>query len=243
MASFIKALLLVVVAEMGDKTQLLAMAMVSKYKAKQVLLGVLIATILNHALAVAVGSYLNSVIPMDLVKIIAAVSFLAFVLWTIRGDKLDDEENKKVRFGPIVTVAIAFFLAEMGDKTQLMTITIAAENQQPIFILMGTTVGMLIADSIGILGGAWMCKHVPDIYIKWVAGVIFIFFGTLTLYNSVPTAFLGPLYIVLYLALMGLLIYLFGVKFAYFGQACDIAISRKDDLLDIESEEEIKKRA
>ncbi|WP_236897505.1 TMEM165/GDT1 family protein [Clostridium beijerinckii] len=243
MASFIKALLLVVVAEMGDKTQLLAMAMVSKYKAKQVLLGVLIATILNHALAVAVGSYLNSVIPMDLVKIIAAVSFLAFGLWTIRGDKLDDEENKKVKFGPIVTVAIAFFLAEMGDKTQLMTITIAAENQQPIFILMGTTVGMLIADGIGILGGAWMCKHVPDIYIKWVAGVIFIFFGTLTLYNSVPTAFLGPLYIVLYLALMGLLIYLFGVKFAYFSQACDIAISRKDDLLDIESEEEIKKRA
>lgn len=243
MASFIKALLLVVVAEMGDKTQLLAMAMVSKYKAKQVLLGVLIATILNHALAVAVGSYLNSVIPMDLVKIIAAVSFLAFVLWTIRGDKLDDEENKKVRFGPIVTVAIAFFLAEMGDKTQLMTITIAAENQQPIFILMGTTVGMLIADGIGILGGAWMCKHVPDIYIKWVAGVILIFLETLTLYNSVPTAFLGPLYIVLYLALMGLLIYLFGVKFAYFGQACDIAISRKDDLLDIESEEEIKKRA
>ncbi|WP_238899658.1 MULTISPECIES: TMEM165/GDT1 family protein [unclassified Clostridium] len=243
MASFIKALLLVVVAEMGDKTQLLAMAMVSKYKAKQVLLGVLIATILNHALAVAVGSYLSSVIPMDLVKIIAAVSFLAFGLWTIRGDKLDDEENKKVKFGPIVTVAIAFFLAEMGDKTQLMTITIAAENQQPIFILMGTTVGMLIADGIGILGGAWMCKHVPDIYIKWVAGVIFIFFGTLTLYNSVPTAFLGPLYIVLYLALMGLLIYLFGVKFAYFGQACDIAISRKDDLLDIESEEEIKKRA
>lgn len=133
MASFIKALLLVVVAEMGDKTQLLAMAMVSKYKAKQVLLGVLIATILNHAL-VAVGSYLSSVIPMDLVKIIAAVSFLAFGLWTIRGDKLDDEENKKVKFGPIVTVAIAFFLAEMGDKTQLMTITIAAENQQPLFI-------------------------------------------------------------------------------------------------------------
>lgn len=243
MASFIKALLLVVVAEMGDKTQLLAMAMVSKYKAKQVLLGVLIATILNHALAVAVGSYLSSVIPMDLVKIIAAVSFLAFGIWTIRGDKLDDEENKKVKFGPIVTVVIAFFLAEMGDKTQLMTITIAAENKQPLFILMGTTVGMLIADGIGILGGAWMCKHVPDIYIKWVAGAIFMFFGTLTLYNSVPAAFLGPIYIVLYLALMGLLIYLFGVKLAYFGQSCDIVLNKKDDLVDEESEEEIKKRA
>ncbi len=228
MASFIKALLLVVVAEMGDKTQLLAMAMASKYKAKQVLIGVLIATVLNHALAVALGSYVSTVIPMNLIKIIAAVSFLAFGLWTIRGDKLDDEDNKKVKFGPMVTVAIAFFIAEMGDKTQLMTISIAAENQQPLLILMGTTVGMLIADGIGILGGAWMCKHIPEVYIKWAAGVIFMFFGTLTLYNSIPTAFLGPIYIVLYLAIMGVLIYLFGVKFAYFGQACDIALPKSD---------------
>jgi putative Ca2+/H+ antiporter (TMEM165/GDT1 family) len=233
MASFIKALLLVVVAEMGDKTQLLAMAMASKYKAKQVLIGVLIATVLNHALAVAVGSYVSTVIPMNLIKIIAAVSFLAFGLWTIRGDKLDDEDNKKVKFGPIVTVAIAFFIAEMGDKTQLMTISIAAENQQPLLILMGTTVGMLIADGIGILGGAWMCKHVPEVYIKWVAGVIFMFFGTLTLYNSIPTEFFGPIYIVLYLAIMGVLIYLFGVKFAYFGQTCDIALSKSETSAEI----------
>lgn len=228
MASFIKALLLVVVAEMGDKTQLLAMAMASKYKAKQVLMGVLIATILNHALAVAVGSYLSSVIPMNVVKVVAAVSFLAFGLWTIRGDKLDDEENKKVKFGPIVTVAIAFFIAEMGDKTQLMTITIAAENQHPLLILMGTTVGMLVADGIGILGGAWMCRHIPEVYIKWVAGIIFMFFGTLTLYNTVSAAFLRPMYIVLYLALMGVLIYLFGVKFAYFGQVCDITLPKEE---------------
>lgn len=221
MASFIKALLLVVVAEMGDKTQLLAMAMASKYKAKQVLLGVLVATILNHALAVAVGSYLSTMIPMNVVKIVAAVSFLVFGLWTIRGDKLDDEENKKVKFGPIVTVAIAFFLAEMGDKTQLMTITIAAENSQPLFILMGTTVGMLIADGIGILGGAWMCRHIPEVYIKWVAGIVFMFFGTLTLYNSVSSSLLTPLYISLFLGILGVLIYLFGVKFAYFGQVCE----------------------
>ncbi|GKU24120.1 TMEM165/GDT1 family protein [Clostridium folliculivorans] len=221
MASFIKALLLVVVAEMGDKTQLLAMAMASKYKAKQVLLGVLIATVLNHALAVAVGSYLSTMIPMNVVKMVAAVSFLVFGLWTIRGDKLDDEENKKVKFGPIATVAIAFFLAEMGDKTQLMTITIAAENTQPLFILMGTTVGMLIADGIGILGGAWMCRHIPEVYIKWVAGIVFMFFGTLTLYNSVSSSLLTPLYISLFLGILGVLIYLFGVKFAYFGQVCE----------------------
>jgi len=109
MTIFIKSLLLVVVAEMGDKTQLLAMAMASKYKAGQVLMGVLIATILNHALAIAVGSYLSSIIPMNIVRIVAAVSFLIFGLWTIRGDKLDDEGNKKVRFGAIVTVALLSF--------------------------------------------------------------------------------------------------------------------------------------
>jgi Ca2+/H+ antiporter, TMEM165/GDT1 family len=231
MAVFIKALLLVVVAEMGDKTQLLAMAMVSKYRAKQVLMGVFIATILNHALAVAAGSYLSSFIPMNVVKIVAAVAFLAFGLWTIRGDKLDDEDNRKVKFGPIVTVAIAFFLAEMGDKTQLMTITIAAENQQPLFILMGTTVGMLVADGIGIIGGAWMCRHIPEVYIKWVAGIVFMLFGTITLFNSVSTSFLSPLYIVLYLAVLGVLIYLFGVKFAYFNQACDIALPDEESSL------------
>lgn len=234
MASFIKALLLVVVAEMGDKTQLLAMAMASKYKVKQVMLGVLVATILNHALAVAVGSYLSDLIPMNTVKIVAAIAFLAFGLWTIRGDKLDDEENKKVKFGPIVTVAIAFFIAEMGDKTQLMTITIAAQNKQPLLILAGTTTGMLIADGIGIIGGAWMCRHIPEVYIKWVAGIVFMFFGTLTVYECVPAAFITPLYIILYIAVLGVLIYLFGVKFAYFGQACEIALQKEEVSVDNE---------
>lgn len=234
MTEFIKALLLVVVAEMGDKTQLLAMAMASKYKVKQVLIGVLVATILNHAIAVAVGSYLGSVIPMNLIKIVAGVSFLIFGLWTLRGDKIDDENEKKRRFGPIITVAIAFFLAEMGDKTQLMTIAIAAENHQPIFILMGTTVGMLVADSIGIIGGAWMCRHIPEIYIKWIAGIIFIFFGTLTLYNSVPSWMISLVYILPYFLILGGLIYLAGVKFAYYGQACDIALSKEEKINNIE---------
>jgi len=215
MSEFIKALLLVVVAEMGDKTQLLAMAMASKYKVAQVMLGVLIATILNHALAVLAGTYLSSVIPMQTVEIVAAVAFLAFGIWTLRGDKIDEDGEKKHRFGPVVTVAIAFFIAEMGDKTQLMTITIAAESTQPFFILLGTTTGMLIADGIGILGGAWLAKHIPDIYIKWMAGIIFMFFGTLTLYKTLPALFISPIYIIPYFVVLGILIYLFGVKFAY----------------------------
>ncbi|MDD3174736.1 MAG: TMEM165/GDT1 family protein, partial [Herbinix sp.] len=222
MTEFIKAALLVVVAEMGDKTQLLAMAMASKYKVKQVMLGVLVATILNHALAVALGSYLSSVIPMDTIKIVAGVAFLVFGFWTLRGDKIDEDNKKKNRFGPVVTVAIAFFIAEMGDKTQLMTIAIAAKSSSsPLFILMGTTAGMLIADGIGIIGGAWMSKHVPDKYIKWVAGIIFIFFGTLTIYNSVPARLLTTANVIIYLIILTFLTYLVGVKLTYTGQACE----------------------
>lgn len=218
MSELVKALLFVVVAEMGDKTQLLAMAMASKYKARQVMLGVLVATVLNHALAVAMGSYLSAVIPMGTVKLVAGIAFLIFGLWTLRGDKLDDDENKKQKFGPVATVAIAFFLAEMGDKTQLMTIAISADSKLPVFVLMGTTIGMLIADGIGIIGGAWMAKHVPDKYIKWGAGIVFIFFGTLTLYNAVPTWILSPAYIALYFLILAVLVYIIGVKFTYIGQ-------------------------
>lgn len=232
MTEFIKAALLVVVAEMGDKTQLLAMAMASKYKVKEVMIGVLVATIFNHALAVAVGNYLSSLIPMSTIKIVAAISFLIFGLWTLRGDKIDDEDGKKTKFGPIVTVTIAFFLAEMGDKTQLMTIAISANSHQPAFILMGTTVGMLIADGIGIIGGAWMCKHIPEVYIKWIAGIIFMFFGTLTIYNSIPSVLLSPMYIILYFLVLGILIYAFGVKFSYQDQACNIALPNKKILKD-----------
>jgi uncharacterized membrane protein len=107
----------------------------------------------------------------------------------------------------------------MGDKTQLMTISIAASSTQPLFILMGTTCGMLIADGIGIIGGAWMGKHVPEKYIKWVAGMIFIFFGTLTLYQSVPAWLLSPIYIILYFLVLALFVYIIGVKFTYNGQA------------------------
>lgn len=214
MQAFISALLLVVVAEMGDKTQLLAMAMASKYKARHVLTGVLIATIFNHALAVGVGSYLSNLIPMKTVQIVAAISFLVFGYWTIHGDSYDDEKEKKSKFGPIMTVAIAFFIAEMGDKTQLMTISIAAKNNTlPLWVLGGTTAGMLVADSIGILGGAWMCKNVPEKYLKWIPGLIFLFFGTLTLIQSVPSTLLTPVISVLYLAINALLIYLVGFKF------------------------------
>lgn len=175
----------VTLAEMGDKTQLLAMAFATKYKASKVLIGVFLATVLNHAFAVALGNFVTRYQAIDLwVQIIASLSFIFFGLWTIRGDKLEGEENRKTRFGAVMTVAIAFFIAELGDKTQLTTIALAAKfPQNPIGILMGTTTGMLIADAIGIIVGVVMCKKIPERTIKLVSAGAFIFFGLLGSYQ------------------------------------------------------------
>lgn len=214
MLAFIKAAFFVVIAEMGDKTQLLAMAMASKYKVSEVFTGIFIATVFNHALAVVTGNYLAAVLPMEFIKIVAAVSFLNFGLWTLRGDKEEEEKSKKTKCFPVLSVALTFFLAEMGDKTQLMTLTIAADLKEPAAILLGSTLGMMVADSIGILGGAWMVKNIPENLVKWISGLIFIIFGTKMFYEYLPEHFLTPLSVMGYMGIMVLCIYLAGVKYA-----------------------------
>lgn len=201
MLVFLGAVAMVILAEMGDKTQLLAMAFATRFPVRSVLWGVFVATILNHALAVALGSYLGASFNMEIVKAVAAGSFILFGLWTIRGDKLDDEHKRKMTLGPIVTVAIAFFLAEMGDKTQLATIALAAKYDAPLATLMGTTTGMLIADALGIYVGVVAGKKIPEKVVKWVSAMIFIAFGYLGLYTSVPKQFVTPPYIVGLLAI------------------------------------------
>ncbi|HEX2944918.1 MAG TPA: TMEM165/GDT1 family protein [Clostridia bacterium] len=175
----------VVLAEMGDKTQLLAMAFATKYKASKVLIGVFLATVLNHGLAVAIGNFITRFESAQVwIQGIASLSFIFFGLWTIRGDKLEGEENKVSKFGAIATVAIAFFLAEMGDKTQLATIALATRfPTSPAGILMGTTTGMLIADGIGIIVGVVLCKKIPERTIKLVSAGVFVFFGFLGCYQ------------------------------------------------------------
>nr|WP_315019609.1 TMEM165/GDT1 family protein [uncultured Aminipila sp.] len=175
----------VVLAEMGDKTQLLAMAFAIKYKASKVLFGVFLATVFNHALAVAVGNYITRFDSAQIwIQGIASLSFVFFGLWTVRGDKLEGEENRTTKFGPIITVAVAFFLAEMGDKTQLATIALATKfPESPTGILMGTTTGMLIADGIGIIVGIVLCKNIPEKKIKLISASAFIFFGLIGSYE------------------------------------------------------------
>lgn len=185
MDAFIASFLFVVLAEMGDKTQLLAMAFATRFSAIKVLIAVFLATILNHALAVVVGHYLTEFVPLNFISLIAALSFIIFGLWTLKGDTLKGEDKKTSRFGPIVTVGIAFFLAEMGDKTQLATISLAVEYNNMLFVLMGTTLGMIVADGIGIVVGIVLKKRIPDSLIKWFSAAIFAIFGFIGVYRAI----------------------------------------------------------
>ncbi|HOW43329.1 MAG TPA: TMEM165/GDT1 family protein [Candidatus Omnitrophota bacterium] len=185
MTAFLASFFFVVLAEMGDKTQLLAMAFATRYSAWKVLTAVFLATVINHGLAVAVGHYLTVIIPLEIISLAAAFSFILFGLWTIRGDTLENEDKKESRFGPIVTVGVAFFLAEMGDKTQLATISLAVEYQNMAGVLMGTTLGMITADAIGIVIGIVLRKHIPEKTIKWISAVIFVLFGLSGIYKII----------------------------------------------------------
>ena len=206
MNPFLASTGLVVLAEMGDKTQLLAMALACRFRWQTVMLGVFAATLGNHFLAVVAGTYLTKVIPLYSVQVAASASFILFGFWTLRGDTLEGED-KRFNYSPFWTVAVAFFLAEMGDKTQLATVALAAEYKSIIAVWMGTTTGMLIADAIGIGVGIVLGKKIPDRLIKWVAALIFIFFGLSGLYDLLPGSLLYPIFIVSGLGLLGFLIY------------------------------------
>ncbi|MBI5057459.1 MAG: TMEM165/GDT1 family protein [Nitrospirae bacterium] len=185
MKAFIASLIFVVLAEMGDKTQLLAMAFACKFRWQTVMWGVFAATAVNHLMAAAAGNYLAAIVPIEYIKIAASASFIIFGLWTIRGDTLHDED-KRFNFSPFWTVSIAFFIAEMGDKTQLATIALAIKYNNIFNVWMGTTTGMLIADAIGIVIGIVMGKHIPERFIKWFAALIFMAFGVYGLYENLP---------------------------------------------------------
>jgi putative Ca2+/H+ antiporter (TMEM165/GDT1 family) len=185
MTAYLASLGFVVLAEMGDKTQLLAMAFASRYKWQTVMWGVFVATLVNHLLAVVAGNYLTRLIPLSYIQIAAAASFILFGLWTLRGDILEGED-KRFNYSPFWTVAVAFFFAEMGDKTQLATVALATQYQSIVGVWLGTTSGMLVADAIGIIVGIVLGKRIPERFIKWFSAIIFIAFGVIGLYQTLP---------------------------------------------------------
>ena len=181
MTALFGSLFFITMAEMGDKTQLLALAFATKYRASQVLTGVFLATLLVHLVSVILGGFIGTLIPMLWIEVLAGVSFIGFGLWTLRGDTLEEDKEKSPRYGPIVTVGIAFFLAELGDKTQLATISLAAQYNSFWQVWMGSTLGMVVADGFAIIVGTVLGKRIPEQTIKWVSALIFIGFGLYTL--------------------------------------------------------------
>ena len=183
---FLIALFFVFVAEMGDKTQLVALAFATRYAARTVLAGLFAATLVVHLFSVGLGELLGLTIPVFWTKILAALAFIAFGLWTLRCDELrDDDSSAAPRLGPLMTVAVAFFLAELGDKTMLMTVTIAAQHNDFVRVWIGSTVGMVAADGIAIAIGRVLGEQLPEKAIKYGAAFIFLATGVATLGEAV----------------------------------------------------------
>lgn len=182
--AYLSALLMVVVAEMGDKTQLIAMAFASRYRASHVLWGVLIGSLLNHGIAVMVGTYLGEVLPLGAISVSAGALFLLFGVMALKPDKPEDDQDEPARFGPIATVALSFFLGEMADKTQLTTLTLSVEHRAPLLVLLGAVTGMMVANSPGIFLGEVLFRKLNPRLIRMGSAGVFLIFGAATLVES-----------------------------------------------------------
>ena len=169
------------VAELGDKSQLMALAFAARYKALPILIGITLATGVVHAVSVTVGALAGRSLPTKAISIVAGIAFLGFAAWTLRGDKLDDDEAAKAQGShrsAIVAASVAFFLAELGDKTMLATITLAT-TEGALGTWAGSTLGMVAADALAIVVGKQLGARLPERVIRIGATVAFVVFGLL----------------------------------------------------------------
>jgi putative Ca2+/H+ antiporter (TMEM165/GDT1 family) len=179
---------LVALAEMGDKTQLLSLVLAARLrKPWAISFGVLVAALLNHSLAGELGYWLGGSIPREALVWITGLSFIGFGLWTLHPDALKDDP-KLYKAGAFVTTVIAFFMAEMGDKTQFATIALAARFQAPVQVVLGTTLGMLLADVPAVWIGNKLAQRVPMKLVRIAAALLFVLMGTVTLLASMRDA-------------------------------------------------------
>jgi putative Ca2+/H+ antiporter (TMEM165/GDT1 family) len=183
MGAFWSSLFLITLAEMGDKSQLVSLAFATRFKPTIVLLGIFIATLAVHLFSVAIGEICGVALPTFWIALVAGLAFVGFGVWTLRGDKLGDGEQggRFSKYGPLLMVTATFFLAELGDKTMLATITIASQAMSFVPVWIGSTLGMVLADAVAILIGIAFGRRLPERVIKLGAAAIFIFFGLWTL--------------------------------------------------------------
>ena len=181
---------IVALAEIGDKTQLLALILAARFrKPWPIIAGIIAATLANHAAAGAVGAWVSSFFSETVLHWILAASFAATALWTLVPDKMDDDENSAARrFGPFVTTLIAFFLAEIGDKTQVATVMLAAQYPHLIMVILGTTLGMLIANVPVVLADNFAAEKLPLTLIRRLAAAAFFVLAIVAVYSAMKAS-------------------------------------------------------
>ena len=178
MEAILTSTAVVALAEIGDKTQLLAILLATRFKRPlPIIFGILVATLANHALAALVGAEAAALLDSNIFRYVIAASFLAMAVWTLIPDKLDDDEAPKPRFGAFLTTLVAFFLVEMGDKTQVATIALGAQYQSVLAVTAGTTLGMMIANVPAIFLGHELLKRVNLKTVRMITAALFLVIG------------------------------------------------------------------
>ena len=185
MDALIASTALVALAEIGDKTQLLAFILAAKFrKPVPIIVGILVATLVNHGFAGAVGTWVTTLVGPETLRWVLGVSFIAMAIWTLIPDKFDEEDAKLARFGVFGTTVVAFFLAEMGDKTQIATVALAAQYQDLAVVVAGTTFGMMLANVPAVILGDRIAHQMPVRLVHAVAAAIFAILGLATLFGA-----------------------------------------------------------
>lgn len=186
MESLVVSTGVVALAEIGDKTQLLAFLLAARFKKPiPIVLGILVATVINHALAGALGAWITAQVPPDILRWVLGLSFIGMAIWTLIPDKIEEEETQIARrLGVFGATLVTFFLAEMGDKTQIATVAMAAHYAAPVMVVIGTTLGMLIADVPAVFVGDKLANRIPMKLVHAIAAGIFALLGIATLLGA-----------------------------------------------------------
>lgn len=186
MESFLVSTGVVALAEIGDKTQLLAFLLAARFKKPlPIMLGILVATLINHGLAGFLGAWITATVSPDILRWILGLSFIGMAIWTMIPDEIEQEETLIAgKFGIFGATLITFFLAETGDKTQVATITMAAHYGTPFMVVMGTTLGMLIADIPAVFAGEKLATRIPMKLVHSIAAAVFALLGVATLLGA-----------------------------------------------------------
>lgn len=185
MEALVTSLGMVAIAEMGDKTQLLSFVLAARFRGQHwpIIAGIFVATLCNHALAALAGDWFATAVGPNALRWILGLAFLGFAGWALIPDTLDETEGKSTGHGAFVTTLVMFFLAEMGDKTQLATVALGAKYASLVAVTMGTTLGMMAANIPAVLCGEMLAKRFPLSKMRFAAAALFAIFGLLILFK------------------------------------------------------------